>query len=342
MNLLFPTWFLLGGLSACAGPVEPLSGVLPTDWASDLADDAGPGAAADPAECAPVEPISCGDYVWGDTSDPNSGATTVIDGYPVATGNFSGAEIAWEFVAPHSGEVTWRLEDPTPTEMDHDVFVLAGDGSCRSDRALQRGHNAVTFDAVAGERYYLLLDGFDGDSGLFDAHLDCGDPAENPNPLPPGEPPATCDGVRGLWDSDALQVVAQCDSLLDGAASGSPSHPVDDAGICLARGVFGLNGAEYYVLSGTVLSESLGYEVQVYGVAFLDGGDGSYVIEGADGVTLHSASLGHADVDDGDYVTEARWSVDSDTLHVRRYVDGWGGSEDVIYSALLRCSGGTP
>ncbi len=156
-----------------------------TESSGWTAPDGTPGAGGLAAECAPISVLSCGSYVSGDTTDPNSGYTDVIDGWEVAPGNFDGPEVAWKFVSDYTGEVTFELDDPTPTEVNHDLFVLAGDGACRADRAMIRGHNEVTFDAVAGESYYLVLDGYDGDAGEFAAQVVCED--EPPVPAPSGD-----------------------------------------------------------------------------------------------------------------------------------------------------------
>ena len=125
-------------------------------------------------ECAPVAMLSCGDTVLGDSLNPNDGITDVIDGYPVSIGNYGGPEIAWAFQAQLTEEVTFELVDPRPTVINHDLFVLSfGDGTCQSASAMERGFNAVTFEAEAGRTYFLLLDSFEDDGGAFEAHLDC-------------------------------------------------------------------------------------------------------------------------------------------------------------------------
>lgn len=125
-------------------------------------------------ECLPIGSISCGELVWGDTSDLNSGTTSVIDGYSNTVGNYSGPETAWSYHAETSGEVTWSLVDPRPMLVDHDLFVLSGaQGSCEADAVLARGFNSVAFDAVAGEDYFLVIDGYDGAQGAFEAELSC-------------------------------------------------------------------------------------------------------------------------------------------------------------------------
>jgi hypothetical protein len=170
-SLLSLALFVIPLLAVACYDVEP--GDPPEG--SDVAPPAGADSTTVSAQCAPVETLRCGSRVSGDSSDPDSGHTTVIDGYPVAPGHFDGPEIAWEFVAERSGRIAWDLVDPRPIDVDHDVFVLAGDGPCRADQALARGPNGLDFDVVAGERYYLLIDGYDGDAGPFDVELVCDD-----------------------------------------------------------------------------------------------------------------------------------------------------------------------
>ncbi len=166
------------------GPVHDLESAEPTP---------------DPADsvCSPVATLSCGDVVSGDTADWNSGATDVIDHYPAAVGNFSGPELAWEFVAPSAGTVTFRLVDPVPTELDHDLFVLEDDsGSCNPETAIARGHNSIELDAVPGLTWYLVIDGYDGDAGPFTLAVECDEPVD----VEP-EPVDTCEA----YDSDETE-----------------------------------------------------------------------------------------------------------------------------------------
>lgn len=175
------------------------------------------------ADCAPVSWVSCGDVISGDTSDFNQGTTDAIDSWPLGVGNYSGPELAWAFRAASSGEVTWRLLDPSPGAVDHDLFVVAGDDACLADRAMERGFNDVTFDATAGETVYLVLDGFDGDAGPFTWRLDCeggeGTGAE------PGDDTADDEGQCCVWlDLD--------NTLNTFGAWGYPFNPVPAAEFC--------------------------------------------------------------------------------------------------------------
>lgn len=183
------------------------------------------------ADCAPVDWISCEQTVTGDTSDVNSGTTDVIDSWPMAVGNYSGPEIAWAFRAPRTGEFRFRLVDPDPMSVDHDLFVIAGDDACLADRALARGFNYVTFEATAGENVYLALDGFDGDAGPFEAKLEC-DEFEDVTVEPGDDDDDDEAGACCLW--------LDLDNTLNTIGSwGYPFNPVPAAEFCSVLGSLG-------------------------------------------------------------------------------------------------------
>ena len=126
-------------------------------------------------ECAPAAFLTCGTTVSGDTNNWNTGITDVIDGYPVSVGNYAGSEIAWAFRPTVTETASFQLIDPQPTVINHDIFILeaGAEGTCQSANAIERGFNSLSFDVVAGNTYFLLLDSFEGEGGAFSAHLDC-------------------------------------------------------------------------------------------------------------------------------------------------------------------------
>ena len=121
-----------------------------------------------PVPCQQEE-IRCGDLVEGDTSV----LTAQSDGYDINVGSYAAPEAIYEFVAPADGLVEWSLVDAQPTVVNHDVFVLDGALGLVTGSALDWGHNSVEFEAVAGQSYYLVVDGYDLDSGPFAAALSC-------------------------------------------------------------------------------------------------------------------------------------------------------------------------
>ena len=160
------------------------------------------------AECAPVASLSCGERVSGDTSDFNSGSTDVIDGWPVAVGNFAGPEIAYSFVALATETVEVRFIDPAPSVLNHDIFVIeAQNDVCASSSSVARGFNDLAFEVVAGRSYFIVIDGADGAEGAFELEIGCSGAALDS--LPP-TPEVECDGdkVTGAA-ADALLSLTQ-------------------------------------------------------------------------------------------------------------------------------------
>ncbi len=204
-------------------PSEPGPTDDPGDSDPPPAEDDPVGAAAD---CAPLHAVSCGDVVTGDTSDFNGGSSDAIDYWPIGVGNYRGPEMAWTFTAPSSAEVTWRLLDAAPMEIDHDLFVLAGDGPCLADRALERGFNSASFDVMAGETVHLVIDGYDGAEGPFTWELDCED--DDGGTIEPG------DADEDDEDDDrACCVWLDLDNTLNTfGAWGYPVNPVPAAEFC--------------------------------------------------------------------------------------------------------------
>ncbi len=85
----------------------------------------------------------------------------------VAVGNYEGAEIAYQWTAPASVEAKIKFVGAHPTQVNHDIFLLDGSGDCLASAALLRGFNDLTYEVTGGQRYYVVVDGFDGDIGAF-------------------------------------------------------------------------------------------------------------------------------------------------------------------------------
>jgi len=127
----------------------------------------------EPPGCSPFEALSCGETVFGSTSDPEF-STTELDGYPIAVGNYAAPEFSYSFVASQAGPVKVGFVDPSPTLVNHDIFILDGSSDqCVSSQAVAWGLNYVTFDPTPGKTYFIVVDGYDGDSGAFLLNVDC-------------------------------------------------------------------------------------------------------------------------------------------------------------------------
>jgi len=182
IRLFLVTLFSIA-VAGCGFPSDPSD--LLDDVGSDPSDDAfgsdggfGSDDGSDPGiaakTCAPVAELACGSHAAADTSNFNSGATNQLDSYPIAVGNYEAREIAYSFVAPHDGAVSFEFIDAVPTVVDHDIFLLSGDIGCTAEAALERGFNSLSFMAQAGETYYLVIDGYNGAEGAFEVAVECG------------------------------------------------------------------------------------------------------------------------------------------------------------------------
>jgi len=125
------------------------------------------------------EPIACGQTVEADTRE---NLAPVHSGYSCNIGNYQAPEVVYEWKATKSGPVVWELIDPEPNLINHDLFVVRGMVNLVFSDCETWGLNDVEFEAVAGETYYLIVDGHNDDSGTFTAKLTC----EDENPLAGG------------------------------------------------------------------------------------------------------------------------------------------------------------
>ena len=140
------------------------------DFTADLGDGTLPWPVDFDNPCT-LEEIECGRFVTGDTSTAEY--APMLDGYSCNVGSYAAPEAAFLWTAPATGPVTWRLVDPEPTSVNHDVMVLNAAGDFVEADCLHWGSNAVEFQAVAGASYYLVVDGYDTDAGPFEAALEC-------------------------------------------------------------------------------------------------------------------------------------------------------------------------
>ncbi len=114
--------------------------------------------------------LSCGS---ADTWNTNFlGSTNEMLTYSCAPGLVeSGREYTYRYVAATSGTVRLALSGLTS---DLDIFVVDDDGNCSQDSCKVFGENATQFSAVAGKTYYIVVDGYQGATGPYSIHLDCG------------------------------------------------------------------------------------------------------------------------------------------------------------------------
>ena len=136
--------------------------------------------------CAPVAGLACGSTMSATTAGP--GATSAIDGYTISTWDASGPELAYAFTASSSETVTASLSD-IEAGQDLDIYILQSNGSgCHSDNSIAYGNVEASWEAVAGQTYYVVVDGYVGAAGSFVLDLLCGEQAPTDNVPPAGDP----------------------------------------------------------------------------------------------------------------------------------------------------------
>jgi len=171
-----------------------------------------------PAACDAKWTLSCGGSdLWGNYL---GGTTNVFEKYE-GCGNpwtYAAPEYAYVFDAPATETVTVTLGDETA---ETDVLVLkagAGD-ACGADGCIAYGLGGATFDAVAGQRYYVVIDGYNGAEGLYTIDVACPSGTEEPTDDPVDPPSAEdCtnttdddgDGLVDCEDGDCFGVSADC------------------------------------------------------------------------------------------------------------------------------------
>jgi hypothetical protein len=122
-----------------------------------------------PMVCFPQKPLYCGETVTGRTDDP--GSRHQVDTYTGWPLREVGPEIAYWFTAPGSGDVSVSLSN---NPKDQDVFVVSASAvPCSSYYTMASGNEVTSFETVAGQIYYVMVDGRAETGGEYSLTLDC-------------------------------------------------------------------------------------------------------------------------------------------------------------------------
>jgi cysteine-rich repeat protein len=131
------------------------------------------GCSLEGGTCAYSYTLSCGSSDSWTTEYSQNRVTE----YGCTSLNESGKEYTYRFTAPATGSVTVDLGGIDPG-VDLDLFVLLHPyGSCTPGNCIAYGAAAggesVTFDALEGQTYYIVVDGWNGAEGTYDIDLTC-------------------------------------------------------------------------------------------------------------------------------------------------------------------------
>jgi len=125
----------------------------------------------DSPSCSAASVLACASSSSSDTT--GALATDAMDGYSCVGWDASGPEVVYSFVATSTGVVTAALTMIEPGQ-DLDIYVLSQ--SCDSESCIAYGNYSTEFDAIEGETYYLVVDGYYGDAGEYSLEVSCAGP----------------------------------------------------------------------------------------------------------------------------------------------------------------------
>ncbi len=158
-----------------AGPCSPDPGY----WVDPGVHGGLPSLTCDGADpCTAVGELSCNQPISARNDDVGS-ASDVLS-YACTEFSYSGPEIAWSFVAAATEPVTVSM---TGLSADLDLFVTEGEACAPSaclggSTSSATADEQVTFDAVQGATYHVVVDGWDGGTSDFQLALACTPPDE--------------------------------------------------------------------------------------------------------------------------------------------------------------------
>lgn len=118
--------------------------------------------------CTPNYYLACDSVDSWDTTF--AGSTNEIEQYSCVPWAETGREYTYSFVAPSSSAVRLSLAGLTS---DLDIFVIGG-SECVDENCTSYGDDEVTFDAIEGQTYDVVVDGYLGAEGPYSLSLECG------------------------------------------------------------------------------------------------------------------------------------------------------------------------
>lgn len=115
------------------------------------------------AACSPAQNISLGSYDI--RRNDSTGSSNLIIKYGNVAWTETGPEFTYTLDLDENKLVVVQLSG---MDADLDIFVLSGSsGQCHSSNLVAYGDTYATFQGIAGQRYYLIVDGYHGAVGNY-------------------------------------------------------------------------------------------------------------------------------------------------------------------------------
>lgn len=120
--------------------------------------------------CSNATPINCGQLY---ANQNNSGGSFAISSYPCAPStDETGPEKIYSITTTSTGNITATLSNTSYSTGDVDVHILS---ACDENSCLARGDFAANYNNAPPGTYYIVVDGFQGDTGPYDLLVNCSD-----------------------------------------------------------------------------------------------------------------------------------------------------------------------
>ncbi len=162
-----------------------------------------------------------------------AGSTNAIDTYSCVGWDESGPEYVYEYTATVTGQATAHIDELVDEIIELvfgpmqnlDVFILDPSGGCNANSCVAYHDDTVSWAVTAGSTWYIVVDGYQGDTSPFDLTVT---EVANGAPPPPATETACADGLDD--DADGL---TDCDDPDCGSANAC------QAGTCLPSRLVG-------------------------------------------------------------------------------------------------------
>lgn len=123
--------------------------------------------------CTAVKALNCGDSL-SDVALDGEGSTNSLGSSGCNSLDYSGPEMTYSFVTDKALRLTALLPKYDSLE-DLDVHILKDDGNgiCDAMNCEATGLNEASIITEPGTTYYIVVDGFEGNTSAFNLSLDC-------------------------------------------------------------------------------------------------------------------------------------------------------------------------
>ena len=164
--------------------------------------------------CEVAQALHCNETVSGDTSEN----LDLLDDYSCTIWNMSGPEVGYSFTAAEDDFIEITMDTGSYL---WDLDLMITEDICAAEKCIDYADSTLTMDVIGGTTYFIIVDGYGGDSGAFDLTVKCQSNCE-----------PQCDG-KNCGDDGCWGTCGSCDDgvCIDGICMSGPGcEPSWDVG----------------------------------------------------------------------------------------------------------------